>query len=80
MAYLPPSLKRTDSITESMPDALRQSRYYMKRCFARYLDKGKRIMKPQQLMEEMELVIDDISERREVMDGFLGPILRSTQV
>ncbi|XP_054818263.1 sucrose synthase 7-like [Prosopis cineraria] len=78
MAYAT-ALKRTDSVTESMPDALRQSRYYMKRCFARYLEKGRRIMKPQHLMEEMELVIDDISERNEVMDGFLGPILRSTQ-
>ena len=30
-----PSFKRTDSIAESMPDALRQSRYQMKRCFQR---------------------------------------------
>lgn len=29
------SFKRTDSIAESMPDALKQSRYQMKRCFQR---------------------------------------------
>lgn len=28
--------KRTDSVAETMPDALKQSRYYMKKCFARY--------------------------------------------
>lgn len=32
-----PALKRADSIAETMPDALRQSRYYMKKVFARLL-------------------------------------------
>ncbi|KAF7816295.1 sucrose synthase 7-like [Senna tora] len=73
------SLKRSDSITDNMPDALRQSRYHMKRCFARYLERGRRIMKLQHLMEEMEQVIDDIHERNEVMEGMLGFILKSTQ-
>lgn len=31
------SFKRSDSIADSMPEALRQSRYQMKRCFARYI-------------------------------------------
>lgn len=30
------SFKRSDSIADSMPEALRQSRYQMKRCFARF--------------------------------------------
>ncbi|XLR14340.1 hypothetical protein HN51_035246 [Arachis hypogaea] len=54
-----PKLKRTNSITENMQDALRQSKYHMKRCFANYLEKRRRIMKLHHLMEEMEQVIDD---------------------
>jgi len=30
------ALKRSDSIADSMPDALKQSRFHMKKCFARY--------------------------------------------
>ncbi|CAJ1970900.1 unnamed protein product [Sphenostylis stenocarpa] len=74
-----PALKRTDSVIDNMPDALRQSRYHMKRCFAKYLEKGRRIMKHHHLMEEMELVIDDNSERSQVLEGILGFILTSTQ-
>ncbi|KAG5081188.1 hypothetical protein JHK86_005253 [Glycine max] len=74
-----PALKRTDSVVDNMPDALRQSRYHMKRCFAKYLEKGRRIMKLHHLMEEMELVIDDKSERSQVLEDILGFILSSTQ-
>ncbi|KAI9072449.1 hypothetical protein K1719_045593 [Acacia pycnantha] len=74
-----PALKRTNSIADNMPDALRQSRYHMKRCFAKYLEKGRRIMKLHHLMEEMELVIDDKAERNQVLEGNLGYILGSTQ-
>lgn len=74
------ALKRSDSITDNMPDALRQSRYHMKRCFARYIERGRRIMKLQHLMQEMDQVIDDMHERNEVMQGILGFILKSTQV
>ncbi|MCI73195.1 sucrose synthase 6-like, partial [Trifolium medium] len=28
------ALKRSDSIADSMPDALKQSRFHMKKCFA----------------------------------------------
>lgn len=75
-----PALKRTDSIADNMPEALRQSRYQMKRCFAKYLEKGRRIMKLHHLMEEMERAIDDESERNQVLEGTLGFILCSTQV
>lgn len=74
------ALKRSDSITDNMPGALRQSRYHMKRCFAKYLQKGRRIMKLPQLMQETEQVIDDIHERNEVMNDILGFILKSMQV
>lgn len=75
-----PAIKRSESIADSMPDALRQSRYHMKRCFAKYIEKGKRMMKLNHLMDEMERVIDDKVERNHVLEGVLGYILCSTQV
>lgn len=74
------ALKRSESIADSMPEALRQSRYHMKRCFAKYIEKGKRLMKLHHLMAEMEQVVDDESERSQLMDGLLGYILCTTQV
>ncbi|XP_027330612.1 sucrose synthase 6-like isoform X2 [Abrus precatorius] len=74
-----PSLKRTNSVVDNMPEALRQSRYHMKRCFAKYIEKGRRIMKLHHLMEEMDQVIEDKSERNQVLEGILGFILSSTQ-
>ncbi|XP_027122896.2 sucrose synthase 7 [Coffea arabica] len=62
-----------------MPDALRQSRYHMKRCFARFTSMGTRLMKHQHLMEEMESVIVDRAERAKVLEVSLGEILSSTQ-
>ncbi|KAF3320406.1 sucrose synthase [Carex littledalei] len=73
------SFKRSDSIADGMPEALRQSRYQMKRCFARYISKGKRLMKNQQLMEELEKSMDDKVEKDKLMEGFLGYIICSTQ-
>lgn len=80
MASAAAAMTRSDSIAESMPDALRQSRYHMKRCFAKFIEKGKRTMKLQHLMNEMESVIDDKVERNQVLAGVLGYILCSTQV
>ncbi|KAI4307712.1 hypothetical protein L6164_030869 [Bauhinia variegata] len=74
-----PALKRTESIADNMPDALRQSRYQMKKCFSKYIEKGTRLMKLHHLMEEMEQVIDDKSERSQLLEGLLGFILSSTQ-
>ncbi|XP_068303248.1 sucrose synthase 5-like [Pyrus communis] len=73
------AVKRSDSIADTMPDALRQSRYHMKRCFAKYIEQGRRIMKLHHLMSEMETVIDDKDERTQVLGGVLGYILCSTQ-
>ncbi|QHO16049.1 Sucrose synthase [Arachis hypogaea] len=64
-----PKLKRTNSITENMLDALRQSRYHIKRCFENYLEKKRRIMKLHHLMEEMEQVINDKTERDQCLGG-----------
>ncbi|WJX36992.1 Sucrose synthase 6 [Trifolium repens] len=74
-------LKRTDSITDNMssPDASKQSRYHMKRCFAKYLEKGRRIIKVHDLMEEMEQVIKDQSDRNQILEGNLGFLLSFTQ-
>ncbi|GER47038.1 sucrose synthase [Striga asiatica] len=76
---VPQAMKRSDSIADSMPEALRQSRYHMKRCFAKYLEKGKRLMKVHDLMSEMEQVIDDKDERTRLLEGLLGYILCTTQ-
>nr|GMD49226.1 sucrose synthase 7-like [Ipomoea batatas] len=73
-----PMLKRSESIADSMPEALRQSRYHMKRCFAKYIEKGRRVMKLKHLMEEMEKVIDDHVERNQLLQGLLGYILCTT--
>ncbi|XP_071722761.1 sucrose synthase 5-like [Rutidosis leptorrhynchoides] len=74
-----PLVQRSDSIADSMPDALRQSKYHVKKCFSKYIEKGRRIMKLHQLMEEMEKVIVDKNERTQVLEGVLGYILCSTQ-
>ncbi|KAG2715262.1 hypothetical protein I3760_03G068700 [Carya illinoinensis] len=73
------TLKSPESLADNMPDALRQSRYHMKKCFAKYIEKGRRIMKLDHLMVEMEQVIDDKRERTQVLEGVLGYILCTTQ-
>ncbi|GLT65534.1 hypothetical protein SLA2020_379630 [Shorea laevis] len=65
-------LKRSDSIADNMPDALRQSRYHMKRCFARFVATGKRLMKLQQIMEEVEKSIDDKQEEARSWRAYLA--------
>ncbi|XP_031391459.1 sucrose synthase 5-like isoform X1 [Punica granatum] len=70
-----PALNRTQSLT----DALRQSRLHMRRCFAQYMEKGKRVMKLHHLMDEMEKVIEDKSERDQVLGSDLGFIVCYTQ-
>ncbi|XP_073012023.1 sucrose synthase 7-like [Typha latifolia] len=73
------NLKRSDTMTESMPEALKKSQYQMKRCFARYVSKGKRVMKSQQLMEELENSIDDKVEKAKLVESILGHFICSTQ-
>ena len=46
----------------------------------RYVSKGKRLMKNQQLMEELRQSMDDKVEIERLMEGFLGYIICSTQV
>ncbi|KAJ4834562.1 Sucrose synthase 6 [Turnera subulata] len=74
-----PKLKRTETIAESMPDALKKSRYHMKRCFARLVASGKRLLKHQHIMDEVDVSIQDKNERKKVLEGLLGYILSSTQ-
>ncbi|KAL4186327.1 hypothetical protein AMTRI_Chr09g13590 [Amborella trichopoda] len=73
------SFKRADSITETLPEVLRQSRYQMKRCFARYVKGGKRVLKKKDLLEEMEKAIEDKVERSKLMEGLYGYIISCTQ-
>ncbi|KAI7734283.1 hypothetical protein M8C21_012186 [Ambrosia artemisiifolia] len=80
MAASPSSvMKRSESVLETMPEALRQSRYHMKKCFLKYVEKGKRMMKLHHLMEEMETVIEDRDEQAQLLEGLLGFILCTTQ-
>lgn len=72
-------MKRSESVIDTMPEALRQSRYHMKKCFLKYLEKGKRMMKLHHLMQEMESVIEDKDEKAQVLEGLLGYILCTTQ-
>ncbi|KAL0341669.1 UNVERIFIED_CONTAM: Sucrose synthase 7 [Sesamum calycinum] len=54
---------------DTMPDALRQSRYHMKRCFARLTGLGRRLMKFQHIKDEIEQTIEDKIERSKVLEG-----------
>ncbi|KHN24168.1 sucrose synthase 5-like [Glycine soja] len=75
-----PLLTGKELVTNDMPDnAMRPSWYHVKRCFAKYIEKGRRIMKLHDLMEEMEHVIDDNNERNQVLEGNLGFLLSCTQ-
>ncbi|KAJ4828802.1 Sucrose synthase 6 [Turnera subulata] len=73
------TLKRSDSIAENMPEAFKQRRYHMKKCFAKFVENGRRIIKLQNLLDEMENVIDDATERTKVLEGLLGDIWFSIQ-
>ncbi|KAJ9140805.1 hypothetical protein P3X46_031405 [Hevea brasiliensis] len=74
-----PVLKRSETIAESMPDALRQSRYHMKICFSSFVATGKKLLKRQHIMDEMEKSIQDKVERKRVLEGLLGYIMSATQ-
>ncbi|KAL0663800.1 hypothetical protein Bca4012_100637 [Brassica carinata] len=75
----PTTLQRSDSIADKMPDALKQSRYHMKRCFASFVKGGKRLMKRENLMNEIEKCIEDSNDRKKIMEGLFGYILTCTQ-
>ncbi|CAJ1960810.1 unnamed protein product [Sphenostylis stenocarpa] len=75
-----PILRGKKLVTDDRPDdALRPSRHQVKRCFAKYIEKGRRVIKVHELMEEMEHVIDDNTERNQVLEGNLGFLLSCTQ-
>lgn len=75
-----PALMRSDSVAENMPEALRERRYLMKKCFGRFVEQGRRLMKLYHIMNELEKCIDDHTERHQVLQGILGYILSTTQV
>ncbi|CAN6464105.1 unnamed protein product [Victoria cruziana] len=74
-----PSIRRLDSITDGLPEFLRESRHHMRKCFASYAGKGKRVLKPDVLMEEFEKSIEDKTKRIELLDGFLGYLVNATK-
>ncbi|XP_047310859.1 sucrose synthase 6-like [Impatiens glandulifera] len=78
-AVATPVMKRSTTIADSMPDAIGENPYHMKKCLIKYTEKGKRLMKLRHLMDEMRNVIVDQTERARVLDGLLGYILCNTQ-
>jgi len=44
------------------------------------VSKGKRLLKNQQLIEELEKSLDDKVEKEKLVEGFLGYVICSTQV
>ncbi|GLJ52644.1 hypothetical protein SUGI_1120470 [Cryptomeria japonica] len=73
------SIQRSESIAERLPEAVRQNRYQIRRCFSRYASQGKRIMQPQQLYNELADLIEDPAERKKIQQGTLGQMLQSIQ-
>ncbi|KAL6955672.1 Sucrose synthase 6 [Sarracenia purpurea var. burkii] len=71
--------KPDNAMADSLSDALKQSRYHIKRCFARFVGTGRRLLKPKQIMEEMEKAIEDKLERAKVLEGLIGLTINSTQ-
>uniref|UniRef100_A0A1J3JU94 Sucrose synthase n=1 Tax=Noccaea caerulescens TaxID=107243 RepID=A0A1J3JU94_NOCCA len=67
------------SLGNGIPEALGQNRGNIKRCLEKYIEKGRRVMKLNMLMDEMEIVIDDLTQQKRVMEGDLGKILCFTQ-
>ncbi|KAL2333208.1 hypothetical protein Fmac_014421 [Flemingia macrophylla] len=75
-----PVMEGKELVTDDVADdALRPSRYHVKSCFAKYLEKGRRILKLHDLMEELEHAINDNNERNQVLEGNLGFLLSCTQ-
>ncbi|VFQ88154.1 unnamed protein product [Cuscuta campestris] len=57
---------------------LRKNQRHVKRCFAKYMEKGRRVMKIEELMEEMEKAVDPPADRNQVLEGWFGYILCNT--
>lgn len=75
-------MRRSDSIADMMPEALRQSRYHTKRCFQRYVSQGSRLMKQQHLLEEFHggggsAAVDNKDSSR-LANSFLGRVISCT--
>lgn len=71
---------RAGSLGNGIPETMGQNRGNIKRCLEKYVEKGRRVMKLNQLMDEMENVINDLTQQKRVMEGDLGKILCFTQV
>ena len=71
-------MRRSDSIADMMPEALRQSRYHMKRCFQRFVSQGSRLMKQQHLLEELHGGGSADNNKQLAADGFLGHVISCT--
>ncbi|KAF2595183.1 hypothetical protein F2Q70_00043594 [Brassica cretica] len=79
-----PEIHNTMEMTSGLlgngiPEEMGQNRGNIKRCLEKYIEKGRRLLKLSQLMDEMEIVINDLVQRKQVMEGDLGKILCFTQ-
>lgn len=73
------SMQRSESITDALPEIVRQNRFLLRKLFARYAVEGKRILHPQQLIEELAAVIESQDERKKILQGAFGHILECAQ-
>ncbi|CAM8934084.1 unnamed protein product [Rhodiola kirilowii] len=64
---------------DSLADALKENKFHMKKCFARLVEGGERMLKPRDIMVELESTIEDMVERSKVLEGLIGHILASTK-
>ncbi|KAH9288379.1 hypothetical protein KI387_032496 [Taxus chinensis] len=67
------------SMADRLPEALKQNTYQLRKCFTSFASQGKRTLQQQQLYNELDTVIDDADERRNLREGVFGRILQCTQ-
>lgn len=72
-------VQRADSMADRLPEAVRQNRFQIKKCFSRFVSQGKRILQTQELLNELETIIEDQTERNKIQEGMFGRMLQSTQ-
>eukprot|EP01018_Ginkgo_biloba_P031503 Gb_22873 [translate_table: standard] len=74
------SMQRAESfMVDHLPDTLRQNRFQIRKCFARFVSQGKRILQPQDILNEVAIAIGDADERKKLQDGAFGLMLLATQ-
>ncbi|XP_010558842.1 PREDICTED: sucrose synthase 3-like [Tarenaya hassleriana] len=72
-----PKLTRIPSMRERVEDTLSAHRNELVALLSRYMDQGKGILQPHNLIDELEFVIGDDEAKKGLSDGPFGEILKS---